>query len=60
VAIQEVTWDRGGTESAGGYTLLHGKGNENHELGTSLFVHKKSYWQLRRLSLLVIESHKKY
>jgi exonuclease III len=33
VRVQEVRWDGGGTEPAGEYTFLHGKWNENHELG---------------------------
>jgi hypothetical protein len=39
VGIQEVRWD--GTEPAGEYAFFYGKGNENHELGTGLFVNKK-------------------
>jgi hypothetical protein len=35
VGVQEVRWEGGGTEPAGDYTLFHGKGNENHELGTA-------------------------
>jgi hypothetical protein len=31
----------GGTEPAGEYTFLYGKGNENHELGIGFVVHKK-------------------
>jgi hypothetical protein len=41
VRVQEVRWDRGGTEPAGKYTFFYGKGNGNHELGTVFFVHKR-------------------
>jgi exonuclease III len=34
VGVQEVRWDRGGTEPAGKYTFFYGKKNENHELCT--------------------------
>jgi exonuclease III len=46
VGVQEVRWDRGGTECAGEYTF--GKGKENHELGTGFSYIKESYQQLRR------------
>jgi hypothetical protein len=36
-----VRWDRGGTEPVGEYTFLCGKGNENYELGTCFFVHRR-------------------
>jgi hypothetical protein len=37
--VQEVRWDRDFTESAGEYTFVYGKGNENHELSTvSLYM----------------------
>jgi hypothetical protein len=41
VGVQEVRWDGGGTEPAGEYIFFYGKGNENHELGTGFFVHKR-------------------
>jgi exonuclease III len=41
VGIQEVRWDGGGPEPAGQYTFFYGKENQNHELGTGVFVHKR-------------------
>jgi hypothetical protein len=35
VDVQEVGWDKGSTVRAGDYILFYGKGNENHQLGTS-------------------------
>jgi hypothetical protein len=40
VGMQEVSWEGGGTKPAEEYTFLYGKGNENHVLGYSFFVHK--------------------
>jgi hypothetical protein len=41
VGVKEVRWEGGGTEPAGEYTFFYGKVNENHELGTGFFVHKR-------------------
>jgi hypothetical protein len=30
VNVQEVKWDKGGTERAGYYNFFYGEGNENH------------------------------
>jgi hypothetical protein len=43
MGVQEVEWEKGGTEPAQGYTFLYGKGNEGHQLGTDLFVHKENH-----------------
>jgi hypothetical protein len=42
VGMREVRWEGGGTESEGEYTLFYGKGNENHKIGTGLFLHKSN------------------
>jgi hypothetical protein len=60
VGVQEVRWEGGGTEPAREYTFLYGKGNENLELRTGLFLFvciRESYQQLRGLSLFVIGCH---
>jgi hypothetical protein len=36
-----VRWDKDGTERAEDYTFFYGAGNEDHQLGTSFFVHKR-------------------
>jgi len=41
VGVQEVRWDKGGTVRAGDYNFFYEKGNENHQLGTAVFVHHR-------------------
>jgi hypothetical protein len=41
VGVQEVRWEGGGTETAGECTVFYGKWNDNHELGTGFFLHKR-------------------
>jgi hypothetical protein len=38
VGVQEVRWDRAGTEPTGEYKFFYVKGNETHELGTVFFT----------------------
>jgi hypothetical protein len=52
VGVQEVSWDGGGTEPAGEYTLFYGNGNENRELGTDFFVHKRIVSAVNRVEFV--------
>jgi hypothetical protein len=41
VGVQEDRWEGGSTKPAGAYTFFYGNWNENCELGTGFFVHKR-------------------
>jgi len=41
VSVQEFRWDREGTERARDYYFFYGKENENHQLGSGIFVHHR-------------------
>jgi hypothetical protein len=52
VGVQAVRWEGGGTEPAGEYTIYSGKGNENHELGTGFFVHRRIVSAVKRVEFI--------
>jgi hypothetical protein len=52
VGVQEVRWEGSSTEPAGENTFFYGKGNENHELGTGLFVHKRIISAVKRVEFV--------
>jgi hypothetical protein len=48
VGVQEVRWDIGGTEQAGEYTFLYGKGNRYR-----FFVHKRLISAVKRVEFVI-------
>jgi exonuclease III len=57
VGVQEVRWEKGGTEQAEGYTLFYGQENGDHQLGTGFLYIRESYQQIGKWNLLVIGCH---
>ena len=51
MAVEEVRWDKGSMVRAGDY-FFYGEGNQNDQLGTGFFVHKRIVSSLKRLELI--------
>jgi hypothetical protein len=49
VCVQEARWDKGGTEWVEDYTFFCGAGNEDNQLETGYFVHKRIISAVRRV-----------
>jgi exonuclease III len=52
VGVQEVRWEKGGTERAEDYTFFYGQGNGDHQLRTGFFVHKRIVSVVRRVEFI--------
>jgi hypothetical protein len=52
VGVQEVRWEKGGTERAEYNTFFYGQGNVDHQLGTGNFVHKRILSAVRRVEFI--------
>jgi hypothetical protein len=51
--VQEVRWGKGGTARAGDCTFFCRKGNENHQLGTGIFVHQRRVSAVKTAELVI-------
>jgi hypothetical protein len=52
VGVQEVRWDKGGTDPAGEYTFFYENGIANHHLGSGFFIHERIISAVKRFEFV--------
>jgi hypothetical protein len=52
VGVQEVGWEKGGSERAEDCTFLYGQGKGDGQVGTGFFVHKRILSAVRRVEFI--------
>jgi hypothetical protein len=52
VGVQEVRWEKGGTEWAEDYTFFYGQDSGDHQLGIGFFIHKRIVSGVRRVEFI--------
>jgi hypothetical protein len=52
VGVQEVRWEKGGTERAEDCTFFCGQGNGDRQLRTGFYVHKRIVSAVRRVEFI--------
>jgi hypothetical protein len=52
MGVYKIRWERSGTKNADEFTFFYGKGNENHELGTSCFDYKGTISAVKRIEVI--------
>jgi hypothetical protein len=52
VGLEEVRWEKGGTEKAEDYTFFYGQKNGDYQLGTGFFVQKRIVSASRRVEYI--------
>ena len=52
VGVGEVRLDGNGVSPIGDYLLYYGEGNNNHQLGTVIFIHKRIKWTVKKAEFI--------